>query len=438
MKYWVVIGLGVSGLSCVRFLKQRGLAVVVIDTRTQLPLENFFQDYPDVAVYLGEWPQDLLNQAHKIIVSPGVGFHALIQQAQQAGVEVMGDVELFARFNQTPVVAITGTNGKSTVTTLVGEMARQAGKKVAVVGNIGVPALTVFEQSPPDLVVIELSSFQLETTTSLQPLAATILNIAPDHGDRYAHLKDYIAAKQRIYHQARYAIVNKGDEQCYPQDLRAEKRFFTLQKPQSLEFGLIEDKLAFTQTPLLDISQLKIFGQHNIANALSALALGQAVGLPMEAMLSALRIFPGLPHRCQWVAQHQDIGWINDSKATNVAACQAALIGIGAQLKGKLVLLLGGEGKGADFSELEKSVARYCRAIVVMGKDAPLILKALKKVPAYFATNMQQAVALAGSCAQAHDRVLLSPACASFDQYQNYAHRGQVFIQAVHQWIQTC
>lgn len=444
----VVIGLGITGLSCVRFLTRQQLPVVVMDTREQPPnIEQFRQTYPDIPLYLAnQWPQSILNQAKTLVVSPGVATSiSPILQAKQAGVEVIGDVELFARFNRVPVIAITGANGKSTVTTLVGEMAKEAGKKVAVIGNIGTPVLDSLADfnAQPDLIVMELSSFQLETTSSLQSLAATVLNITPDHMDRYDSFAEYAKAKHRIHRQAQQVIINKEDPLSASDEIKtcAKRWYFTTGVPEKNEFGLRQKDnqtwLAFGEEYLVRANELKIVGKHNLANALSALALGKAAGLSFQQMIQTLKNFTGLPHRCQWVAKADGVEWINDSKGTNVGACTAALEGIGSQTQGKLVLLLGGDGKGADFSELVPLVEKYCRAIIVMGKDAHKIIDSLKHcVETYLVNTMQQAVEQAASCADSGDIVLLSPACSSLDQYQNFSHRGEVFTESVKRLLQ--
>jgi UDP-N-acetylmuramoylalanine--D-glutamate ligase len=438
----IVIGLGATGVSCIRFLTKRGIPVMAMDTRDAPPNVSELQHlYPDVRIYTGpHWPQEILNSAKVLVVSPGVSIKiAPIQEAKSKGVAVVGDIELFAQYNKAPVIAITGANGKSTVTTVVGEMAKCAGKKVAVVGNIGTPVLDIFQDNATfDLIVMELSSFQLETTHTLKPIAATVLNITPDHLDRYESFNDYVAAKHRIFHHAQHVIINKQDPLSDSANIpnTAKKWFFTTEEPKAAEFGLREIDgqtwLMWGQEKLISSQELKIVGLHNLANALSALALGKAAGLAWEPMLEALKNFNGLAHRCQWVAEKEGIRWINDSKGTNIGACQAALDGIGQQLLGKIVLLLGGDGKGADFADLIPQVAKYCRAIIVMGKDAPAILDPLGKVvEASSAQTMYQAVELAASKAKPGDCVLLSPACSSLDQYQNFSHRGEVFIDSV-------
>jgi UDP-N-acetylmuramoylalanine--D-glutamate ligase len=445
---YIVIGLGVTGLSCARFLSRQHLPFVMMDTREAPPnLQAFREQYPDVEVYTGKhWPQSVLNEAKCLVVSPGVAIATpCIQEAKAKGVEILGDIELFARFNRVPVIAITGANGKSTVTTLVGEMALAAGKKVAVIGNIGTPVLDAFnEQQDDDLIVMELSSFQLETTSSLRPIAATVLNITPDHLDRYDSFADYAAAKHRIYTDAQNAIINLQDPLSDSEKITSptQRLYFTLAEPKTGVWGLRwQDNvcwLARGATLLLPTTEMKMFGQHNYANALSALALGTAAGLPMDKMLQTLRSFSGLAHRCQSVAEKNHVRWINDSKGTNIGACQAALEGIGKQLSGKIVLLLGGDGKGADFNDLAPMVTEFCRKIILMGKDTPLIKQALaQKVDTSIANDMFDAVQIAYKTAKAGDVVLLSPACSSLDQYRDFAHRGETFVEAVKRILHT-
>lgn len=441
-KQIVVIGLGVTGLSCVDYLLKQGEAVVAMDTREQPTLlKEVQQRYPHLPLYLGEktWPQAILNEAKALVVSPGVAIsHPAIVLAKEAGVEIIGDVELFARVNHTPVIAITGSNGKSTVTSLVGDMAKLSGKRVAVIGNIGVPVLSMDFSQHYDLIVMELSSFQLETTSSLKPVAATVLNISPDHMDRYSTLQDYVNAKHRIYQNATYAVINHEDplSACDELPSQTKRIYFSTNAPQEGQWGLcVKDAqlwLAYGEKLLISEKELKLTGKHNLVNALSALALGTSAGLPLEAMLQALREFTGLPHRCQWVADRNQVRWINDSKGTNVGACEAALKGLGEVTTGKIILILGGDGKGAEFDVLRKPVSQYCRAVILKGKDADKISVALKDcVPAFHVATMEEAVFQASHCAKPGDLVLLSPACASWDQYRDYTHRGAVFMEAV-------
>lgn len=439
---YVIVGLGITGQSCVEYLVPQGYSVVVIDTRAAPPQLLAMQArYPTVPVYLEEahWPVSTLLQASTWVVSPGISIqHPVIQQAKARGAAIVGDVELFAQRNTVPVIAITGSNGKSTVTTLVGEMARCAGKRVAVLGNIGTSVLSTHMHQDKDVIVMELSSFQLETTSSLRPFIATVLNVTEDHMDRYATLEDYAVAKHRIYRQAYHRVINCDDPLSNdPSTYASGKQWkFTANIPAADEFGLrFQDNqywLAEGERLVISERELKIMGQHNLVNALSAFTIGTAAGWEESAMCQALREFEGLPHRCQWVADKQGVQWFNDSKGTNVGACFAAVKGLGDTIPGKLVLILGGDGKGADFSTLREVITQYCRAIVVKGKDADVILNALADcVPSYRVHMMKEAVAQAAVCAQEGDAVLLSPACASLDQYQDYAHRGEIFMAAV-------
>lgn len=437
-KQRIIVGLGVTGLSVARYLAGRDLPFAVCDTRTNPPgLDKLKRFAPMADLYLGELDAQLLSSADELIVNPGIPLSTpAIQTAIQAGVKVVGDIELFARAAEAPIVAITGSNAKSTVTTLVGLMAEKAGRRVAVGGNIGTPALDLLD-SKADLYVLELSSFQLETTEALNAEVATVLNISEDHMDRYADLGAYHLAKHRIFRGARQVVVNRDDALTRP--LVADRLpcwSFGLGKPDFRGFGLIEQDgqkhLAFEFKALMPVSELKIRGAHNQANALAALALGHAVGLPMTAMLEALRDFPGLPHRCQWVGQHAGVDYYDDSKATNVGAALAAIEGFGDTLQGRQVLIAGGDGKGADFSPLCEPISRYCRAVVLLGRDADKLEQVLKgHVPLQRVSSLDEAVNAAASLAQPGDAVLLSPACASLDMFANFEERGRLFAAAV-------
>ncbi|MGN5519704.1 UDP-N-acetylmuramoyl-L-alanine--D-glutamate ligase [Halopseudomonas sp. Lyrl_26] len=437
-KQRIIVGLGVTGLSVARYLAGRDLPFAVCDTRTNPPgLDKLKRFAPMADLYLGELDAQLLSSADELIVNPGIPLSTpAIQTAIQAGVKVVGDIELFARAAEAPIVAITGSNAKSTVTTLVGLMAEKAGRRVAVGGNIGTPALDLLD-SKADLYVLELSSFQLETTEALNAEVATVLNISEDHMDRYADLGAYHLAKHRIFRGARQVVVNRDDALTRP--LVADRLpcwSFGLDKPDFRGFGLIEQDgqkhLAFEFKALMPVSELKIRGAHNQANALAALALGHAVGLPMTAMLDALRDFPGLPHRCQWVGQHAGVDYYDDSKATNVGAALAAIEGFGDTLQGRQVLIAGGDGKGADFSPLCEPISRYCRAVVLLGRDADKLEQVLKShVPLQRVSSLDEAVNAAASLAQPGDAVLLSPACASLDMFANFEERGRLFAAAV-------
>lgn len=434
----IVVGLGKSGMSLVRFLASRGVSFAVADTRENPPeLATLRRDYPQVDVRCGELDVEFLCRADELYVSPGLALATpALQQAAARGVKLSGDIELFARHAKAPIIAITGSNAKSTVTTLVGEMAIAAGKRVAVGGNLGTPALDLLSDDI-ELYVMELSSFQLETTDQLGAEVATVLNISEDHMDRYSGLPAYHLAKHRIFRGARQVVVNRQDVLTRP--LIGEGLpcwTFGLNKPDFHGFGLREENgekyLAFQFDNLMPARELKIRGAHNQSNALAALALGHAVGLPMEAMLSSLRSFGGLEHRCQWLRERDGVSYYDDSKATNVGAALAAIQGLGADITGKLVLIAGGDGKGADFSGLRAPVATHCRAVVLIGRDAELIAQAVGDgVTVVRAATLDEAVVRCAEMAEPGDAVLLSPACASFDMFKNYEERGRLFAQAV-------
>jgi UDP-N-acetylmuramoylalanine--D-glutamate ligase len=359
-------------------------------------------------------------------------------KAQAKGISIVGDIECFAREIKAPVIAITGTNGKSTVTTLVGEMARAAGFVVAVAGNIGLPVLDLLDDGINyDLWVLELSSFQLDLIASLLPLAATILNVTPDHLDRHHHLKAYIEAKQRVYREAKTVIYNRDDQKTLPsRHGNWLMSSYGLDAPAPEHWGLIESDgvsyLAYGQEKLLSVDKLRIKGRHNWQNALAACALSHAAGIEHDKMITVLQHFSGLPHRSQWVRTVNGVDWINDSKGTNIGATISAISGIGGSLRGKIVLIAGGQGKGADFKELRAPMADYVRSVVLIGEDADKIERALSDVVDVIrASSLDVAVSLANAQAQSGDVVLLSPACASWDMFKDYRHRGDVFSAAV-------
>ncbi len=435
----VVVGLGKTGMSCVRFLAQKGTPFSVIDSRQEPPgLKELVEQLPEVPVFLGGFDVDVLMAADELVVSPGISLaQPEITHAIAHGVKAIGDIELFCReIGEKPVIAITGSNGKSTVTTLLGCMARQAGLKVAVGGNIGTPVLDLLDNDV-DLYVLELSSFQLETTHSLQASAATVLNLSPDHMDRYASVVEYHAAKHRIYRNCKSAVYNLDDSlttPLIPSNIPAVG--FTSKKPDLGQYGLqaVDGSywLCRGHEKLLDTSNMRILGRHNHMNALAALALGEAAGIELKAMLEALERFPGLAHRCQWVAEANGVSWFNDSKATNVGACIAAIEGLGTEIAGKLILIAGGDGKGADFSELQPPVSRYVRKVILIGRDAPLIEKQLEGwVSIDYAKTLEAAVIASQEASTEGDAILLAPACASFDMFDSFEQRGERFVRLV-------
>jgi UDP-N-acetylmuramoylalanine--D-glutamate ligase len=435
-----VVGLGKTGLSCVRYLHASGADVAVTDTRYDPPgLDRAREEMPDLALFLGGFDPAVFAAAQRLVVSPGVALaEPLVAAAVARGVEVLGDIELFARVADAPVAAITGSNGKSTVTSLLGHMAGLAGVEVAVGGNLGEPVLELLAEGV-ELYVLELSSFQLETTWSLRPRVATVLNVSADHMDRYPSLDAYASAKARILEGAETGVLNRDDPLVAAMAGTARvDRGFTLGAPRiGGDYGLIdrdgETWLARGGDAFLRARELGIAGRHNLANALAALCMGEACGLPRAAMLDALRGFRGLPHRTVLVAELAGVRWYDDSKGTNPGATIAALEGLVDRAGGaRAVLIAGGDCKGADFGPLAAVVERTARAVVLIGRDAPMIERVLTgRVPLLHARDIGEAVRLAAESALPGDCVLLSPACASFDMFDNYAHRGRVFAAAV-------
>lgn len=439
----IIVGLGKTGLSVARYLHSVGVAFSVVDSRMNPPgLAEFTREFPLAPLTLGEFPAALLRDADELIVSPGISLDTpAIRSAIEAGVAVTGDIDIFSKAVNSPILAVTGSNGKSTVVSLLGAMARAAGINVAIGGNLdgaeAAPALDLLRGEPRELYVLELSSFQLETTSMLGARAAVILNISDDHMDRYASVQDYAAAKQRIFRGCQHIVLNRDDVLTEPSgaDSRSVSSF-GLDAPASDVWGVLTQQgrtfLARGNTVVLAADEMKIAGKHNVANALAALALGEAVGLPVTAMLEALRQFPGLPHRCQWVRVHAGVNYYNDSKGTNVGASIVAIESLGELATGKLVLIAGGIGKEADFSPMLPVVARFVRLAILIGRDAGRIAAVFKhSVQVVLASSMEAAVQLATENAQPGDVVLLSPACASLDMFTDFAHRGRVFTQAV-------
>ena len=434
-KLKVIAGLGVTGLSVARHLSEMGERFVVLDSRTSPPcLSQLQSELPEVSLVLGELRDDAFLGADEVILSPGLSRqHPAVKTAIEAGIPVISDIELFARRASAPIVAITGSNGKSTVTTLVGEMFAEAGIDAAVGGNLGVPALDLLAPSVA-YYVLELSSFQLESVLALNAEVATVLNISLDHMDRYRSLLDYHQAKHRIFIGARQVVTNRDDRLSAALVGDAVKQWsFGLDQPDFKGFGLRQHQgepwLYYQFEPLMAERELGMTGRHNTANALAALALGTAAGLAMPAMLAVLRRFQGLPHRCQRVATRHGVTYINDSKATNVGATLAAIAGLrGAD---NLVLIAGGQGKGQDFAPLASALPGAVKQLILMGEDAPVIGDAVAgAVPVLFATGLDGAVSAAAQVARPGDIVLLSPACASFDMFRGFADRGEQFVRA--------
>jgi UDP-N-acetylmuramoylalanine--D-glutamate ligase len=433
----VVIGLGMTGLSCLRHLSRLGESLAAVDSRGDPPcLEEVRAGFPRVPLHLGGFDADFLRRAGRIVVSPGVSLdEPPLRAARDAGVEIIGDIELFARHCTRPVVAVTGSNGKSTVATLVHRMIECSGRVSALGGNIGTPALDLVAGPAPDFYVLELSSFQLQTTVTLDATAAAVLNVTGDHQDRHHGLPEYAAAKERIYRGSGVMVINVDDPavsaMIRPRRARLE---FTLKVPRAGQFGLCRGDgdwwLCHGDDRLIAAGEIGIRGEHNLANALAALALGSAIRLPREGMCQALRAFTGLPHRCSWVARVGAADWYDDSKGTNVGAACAAIRGIASGRN--VILIAGGDGKGADFAPLADVISAHVKHLVLIGRDGPRIRDAVRgRTPVETAADMPGAVTACARAARAGDVVLLSPACASFDMFRDYRARGEAFAASV-------
>ncbi len=429
----IVLGLGATGISVVRFLCAQGITPLVMDTRRNPPgQQELGREFPDVPLLCGAFDCRLLIQAKQIVISPGIALDTPeVQAAVDIGVEVIGDIELFARSleHQAPrVLAITGSNGKSTVTTLVGEILAEDGIRVGVGGNIGVPALNILQEKP-DCYVLELSSFQLETTSSLKCIAATCLNVSEDHMDRYADLQSYRQAKLRLYRQTQLRLVNRDDELTLLDEEQSHhwpktpSISFGLDAPLDRGWGIVDNSIYHNEHQVIALEEVSLIGRHNHANLLAAMALAKEAGASYQAMASVARRFNGLAHRCEKVAVKKGVTYVNDSKATNVGATLAALDGL-QDFSGNLILIAGGEGKGADFCGLTPAFSRVAK-LITLGKDGAKL--AALKDGAKQVKSMAEAVKKAARCSQPGDMVLLSPACASLDMYKSFVARGEDF-----------
>lgn len=434
----MVIGMGKTGLSCMRFLCARGERPLWFDTRPEPPgLAGIRDEFPDIALHCGPLDAALLCGAQEIVVSPGVSvLEPALVAAAKAGVALIGDIELFVRATAKPVIAITGSNAKSTVTTLVGEMAAACGLRAGVGGNLGTPVLDMLAQdADTDCYVLELSSFQLETTYSLRAAVAVILNVSEDHMDRYADLSGYVQAKQRIHAGASNIVINRADHWTRPVTAGAASLWsFGLDDGGERAVGVRDSSgerwlVHGDGVLLLRVAEIRIAGQHNLANVAAAFAIALAAGWNAQACAEAVRRFTGLAHRCQWVAEKHGVRYYNDSKGTNIGATLAAIEGLASDRN--IVLIAGGDGKGADFTQLAPAAQRFVKQLVLIGRDAGQIAAACSDVPQVRANSMLDAVQRAQQCASAGDVVLLSPACASFDMFSGYDDRGRQFCAAV-------
>jgi UDP-N-acetylmuramoylalanine--D-glutamate ligase len=441
----LVLGLGETGRATAGWLARHGARLRLADSRPDAPYAGALaQEWPAAEVVLGPFTDALFAGVDLLAISPGVPLaEPHVARAVAAGLPVVGDVELFAKARRqvspaARLIAITGSNGKTTVTAMVGAMCRKAGLATVVAGNIGLPVLEALGAietgaAAPDVFVLELSSFQLETTASLDADAATVLNVSQDHLDRYRSMAEYAAAKARIFQGRGVQVLNRDDAQSLAMALPGRRVVTFGRGPHASDWGLLQAQnrlwLAQGGKRLLAVDELPLAGLHNALNALAALALCRAIGCPLPPLLDALREFQGLPHRVQRVAEIDGVLFYDDSKGTNVGATEAALSGMGR----KVVLIAGGDGKGQDFSPLAEPVARHTRAVVLIGRDAGRLASALADtgVPLLYARDMEEAVRRAAAAARPGDAVLLSPACASFDMFRNYEHRAEVFVAAV-------
>ena len=436
----LVIGLGLTGYSVVRYLLAQGLKVQVLDSRAMPPLaEKLNKEYPHIECHFGPFDTAEKEQVSLVVVSPGVDLkQPFFQKVKTQGAHIVGDIQLFVEQNTQPLIAITGSNGKSTVTTLVGAICDSAGMNSLVAGNIGLPVLDALTDNVNyDIAILELSSFQLETTSNLQADAAAILNISPDHMDRYSSMGDYVLAKSRILRGAKTVVLPRHDNQLRQISYSGELLSFDLDEPANdSEFGVRQTTnyrwLMQANQKYMRLSQIPLTGLHNIKNVLAAFALVAFLKLPLEKLVSAVKSFRGLPHRMQTVLIENDVTWVNDSKATNIGATSSAL----KNLKENIIWIAGGEGKGADFNELKDAITDKIKLLIVLGEDADKIELALKGLlPIKRVESMQEAVQLALKSALKGSIVLLSPACASLDMYENFERRGDDFAYQVKQCV---
>jgi UDP-N-acetylmuramoylalanine--D-glutamate ligase len=425
----LVVGLGKTGVSVVQWLVARGESVVVNDSRKTPPgIDQIIELGRTVSMSFGGFDARLLDGVDRVVVSPGVSLREeIIQEARRRELPVIGDIQLFADVSSAPIVAVTGTNGKSTVTTLIAAMLSGAGYIVHAGGNLGEPALNLLQRPTPDYYVLELSSYQLESTSHLPLSVAVILNVTPDHMDRYADMAEYASAKARIFSHAAVAVANADDRTVAEMPVGNARRVTFSSYADGADYAIAEDSITVRGQKVLAVSDIGIPGKHNALNALAAVAVCDSLGLSFESMRKSLREFRGLPHRMQVVAEHKGIRFVDDSKGTNVGATVAALEGLTEQV----VLIAGGDGKNQDFSPLRSAVAGRVRQAVLIGRDRAAVAAAMDGAcPVALAADMTEAVALAARQAKAGDIVLLSPACASLDMFKDYADRGNAFAAA--------
>ena len=439
----VIVGLGSTGLSCAKYFASKGKPYKVVDNRDDPPgLSALIEQFPATEYEVGGFFLDTFKNAKELVVSPGINLNTSeIVAARRAGVPVTGDIDIFSKLVTTPIIGITGSNGKSTVVSILAEILKKAGKKYGLGGNLDganfKPALDLLGEGKKDFYVLELSSFQLETTEKLSAEVAAILNLSPDHMDRYETLEEYHRAKLRVFNGCKQVLINRDDDYSYPQtNLGLPVWDYGFSRPGANGLGLLEEDgdqyLAFQFEKLVSVNELRVFGQHNIKNVLAAAGLAMSLGIDMKYIRAAIKEFEGLPHRCQWVANIRGVEFYNDSKGTNVGATMAAVEGLGQIISGHILLIAGGISKGADFRPLVPMINRWGKEVILIGQDAvEMAANFDNDIQTYFANNMQDAVSVALEHAAPGDAVLLSPACASFDMFQNFQERGQAFIQSV-------
>jgi UDP-N-acetylmuramoylalanine--D-glutamate ligase len=431
----LVVGLGITGQSVLKYFSKKHVQHIAFDTRKSLKgLPALKAKYPTLRVYLGALPDECWESIDEIVVSPGVPLEIdVIVTAKKKNIPVVGDIELFVRECTKPIIAITGTNGKSTVTSLVGEILQSAGLNVGVCGNIGTPVLDTLEDSI-DAWVFELSSFQLDTVYSLAADIAVCLNITPDHLDRHGSFDAYVRSKHRVYRNAKTLVYNLDDKLTHPKALA--KSVSVSNTANDADYHLLSKEgrpwLGQGKKPFFPVKDLKIIGNHNVFNALTSCAVASSYGVPVKAIVEALKRFTGLKHRCEWIAEEQGVLWINDSKGTNVGAATAAIESFGKTIKGKVILVAGGIAKDADFTPLKKPVSAYVREVILIGRDKGLIENALTdSCRVLTVESLEDAVIKAKNAALFNDCVLFSPACASFDMFRNFSDRGDRFVGMV-------
>ena len=439
----VIVGLGATGLSCVKYFVQAGEKIKVVDSRDEPPGLTVLKElYPDVEYELGGFNLETFVGAKQLVVSPGLSIRGVeIGAAKKAGVAITGDIDIFSKQVTAPIIAVTGSNGKSTVVAMLAAILKKAGKDFGLGGNLDgdnfKPALDLIAEGEKDLYLLELSSFQLETTEDLGAAVATILNLSADHMDRYEGIDDYHRAKQRIFTGCKQVVINRDDKESYPlEESDAAVWDFGFGRAGINGLGLLEEGgdqyLAYQLEKIVSVNELKVFGQHNISNVLAAVALAMAIDIDMNSIKAAITEFSGLPHRCQWVVNIDGVDFYNDSKGTNVGATVAAVEGLGEHISGHIVLIAGGVAKGADFSALVPAMNKWGKAVILIGQDAAEMAGYFDtEIQTYFANDMPDAARVALQQSAAGDAVLLSPACASFDMFKDFQDRGFAFMKSV-------